>query len=232
MKEKTHQIVRSFVIALVAACLGVSPAWAGPPLICHAFDIGKAKSLPWVSHDWNLNGGENYDTKNLIEDTIDILDRSLKSTLVHMETLRRATLYARNDPIAAKQLLLKLNARAETSENSAHPDAWALFDAGYLAETYQQWLGEGAKNPANGMDGYKLVKKALQLSGNDPQMELATALITLGRPGAAEHQEHAAKAIAGAKTDELLAQNLKSHFLGGGQTMADIISDKTVAKNR
>jgi hypothetical protein len=232
MKEKTFRIVRNLSIALVAVCLGVSPVWAGPPLICHAFDIGSAKTLPWVSHDWNLNGEENYDTKNLPDDTIAALDRSSKATLVHMETLRRATLYARKDPLAARHLLLKLTGRAEASENPAHPDAWAIFDVGYLAETYKQWLGEGAKNPANGVDGYALVKKALQLSGDDPQMEFAAALITLGGPGVAEHQEHAAKAIAGAKTDELLARNLKSHFLGGGQTMAEVISEKTVAKNR
>jgi len=232
MQEKTFRIVRNLIIALVAVWLGVSPAWAGPPLICHAFDIGSAQSLPWVSHDWNLSGEENYDTKNLSDDTIAILDQSSKATLVHMETLRRATLYARSDPLAAKHLLLKLTTRAETAENSTHPDAWAIFDAGYLAETYKQWLGEGARNPANGVDGYALVKKALQLSGDDAQMEFAAALITLGGPGVAEHQEHAAKAIAGAKTDELLKRNLKSHFLGSGQTLAEIISEKTVAKNR
>lgn len=232
MQEKTFRLIRNLIIALIAVWLAVSPAWAGPPLICHAFDIGSAQSLPWVSHDWNLSGKENYDTKNLSDDTIAILDQSSKATLVHMETLRRATLYARSDPLAAKHLLLKLTTRAETAENSTHPDAWAIFDAGYLAETYKQWLGEGARNPANGVDGYALVKKALQLSGDDAQMEFAAALITLGEPGVAEHQEHAAKAIAGAKTDELLTRNLKSHFLGSGQTLAEMISEKTVAKNR
>src|SRR5262249_15145853 len=221
MKQNTCRIVRNLLISFIAVGLEVSPAWAGPPLICLAFDIGSAKSLPWASHDWNLNGGENYDTKKLPDDTIAILNRSLNATLVHMETLRRATLYARKDPVAAKELLLKLTARAEASENSAHPDAMAIFDAGYLAETYKQWLGEGAKNPANGMDGYVLVKKALQLSGEEPQMEFAAALVTLVGP-TAEHQEHAAKALAGAKTDELLARNLRSHFLGGGETMAEM----------
>ncbi len=42
-------------------------AQAGPPLICHTFQIGQAKSLPWVSHSWNLSGSENYDTKNLVK---------------------------------------------------------------------------------------------------------------------------------------------------------------------
>jgi hypothetical protein len=62
---------------------------AGPPLICHAFDIGNAKSLPWVSHDWNLSGSENYDTHHLANDTLAVLNAS-QVPLVHMETLRRA----------------------------------------------------------------------------------------------------------------------------------------------
>jgi hypothetical protein len=86
-------------------------AIAGPPLICHTFDIGNAKSLPWISHDWNLSGAENYNTHNLASDTLAVLNAS-QVPLVHMETLRRATLYARNDSVAAKQLLLQLVARA------------------------------------------------------------------------------------------------------------------------
>src|SRR4030095_459076 len=123
-----------------------------------------------------------------------ILDLS-RTTLVHMETLRRATLYAKKDAEAAKQLLLMLTARAEASERTLKPDALAIFDAGYLAETYKQWLGEGARNPANGMDGYALVTRALRLNTNDAQMEFAAALIALRFPEA-ERQEHAKKAIA------------------------------------
>ena len=195
---------------------------AGPPLICHAFDIGNAKSLPFVGHDWNLSGGEGYDMKNLATDTIAILDGS-QVTLVHMETLRRATLYARKDPQVAKQLLLMLTARADAAQSSARPDTLAVFDAGYAAAAYQQWLGEGGENPAHGLDGYTLVKKALAMRGNDAQMEFAAALITLRGPDA-DQQAHAAKAVAGAKTDELLARNLSSHFLGQSQTMAEMIT--------
>ncbi|HSC44985.1 MAG TPA: hypothetical protein VLC94_04105 [Candidatus Acidoferrum sp.] len=202
---------------------------AGPPLICHAFDIGNAKSLPWVSHDWNLSGGENYNTAKLADDTIAILEGSPKATLVHMETLRRATLYARKDSQAAKQLLARLMARAEAAQNAKNPDALAIFDAGYLAESYKQWLGEGGQNPANGLDGYAQVKRALQLGGNDGEMEFAAALISLRGPEAGQ-REHAARAIAGAKTDELLARNLNSHFLGQSQTMAEMITGSAETK--
>ena len=209
------------VLAAVVLCFA-SIAQAGPPLICHSIEIGQAKSLPWISHNWNLSGGENYDTKNLVKDTLEILTPDTP-VLVRMETLRRATLYARKDPVAAKELLARLHARATAAESAGKPDALAWFDAGYLAETYKQWIGrnlphmtDGMRmdaNPASGVDGYALVKKALSLRGNDPQMEFAAALITVSGPQEA-HRQHAQKAIAGAKTDALLAQNLATHFLG------------------
>lgn len=221
MRFGNWRSVRILLAGVAAALVGAAAVMAGPPLICHAFDIGEAKSLPFVGHDWNLSGAESYDTKSLAADTVAILDAN-PSTLVHMETLRRATLYGRKDPQAAKQLLLKLAARAEATQSSAKPSALAVFDEGYLAETYKQWMADG-QNPASGVDGYALVKKALALRGPDSEMEFAAALITLQGP-AAEHQEHAAKAIAGSKSDELLEKNLRSHFLGQSQTMAEMIT--------
>jgi hypothetical protein len=186
--------------------------------------------LPWISHNWNLSGGENYDTKNLVRDTLEILSPSTP-VLVRMETLRRATLYARKDPVSAKELLARLHARATTAESSGQPDALAWFDAGYLAESYKQWIGQswmrvskGEQNPAAGVDGYAFVKKAIGLRGSDPQMEFAAALITLSGPKE-EHRQHALNAIAGAKTDPLLAQNLATHFLGPqSQTMSEMFA--------
>src|SRR5215470_7724174 len=118
MLSKRFSSLRNFLGVFIAVLLAASPALAGPPLICHAFDIGNAKSLPWVSHDWNLTGGEAYNTNSLSKDTVALLDSS-RVTLVHMETLRRATLYARKDTQAAKQLLLTLMARADAAQNSA-----------------------------------------------------------------------------------------------------------------
>ena len=226
----THLRIPSpgFAVALLAALLSFAiVAQAGPPLICHPIEIGQARSLPWISHNWNLSGGENYDTKNLVRDTLEILGPDTP-VLVRMETLRRATLYARKDPVAAKELLAKLHARATSVESAGHPDALAWFDVGYLAETYKQWIGQNLPhmtdgmrvdpNPAAGVDGYAWVKKAIGLrgssqSGADPQMEFAAALITLSGPQD-EHRQHAQKAIAGAKSDSLLAQNLATHFIG------------------
>jgi hypothetical protein len=129
---------------------------------------------------------------------------------------------------------LKLVARVQSNELAVRPNAFAFFDSAYLVETYKQWLGEENRNPANALDSSAWLRKAIQLRGDDPQMELAAALITLNGPQA-EHREHADRAISGAKHDQLLARNLQSHFRGSqGQTVAEIIlsSDpKTVAKN-
>jgi hypothetical protein len=184
----------------------------------------------WISHNWNLSGGENYDLKNLVRDTLEILGPNTP-VLVRMETIRRATLYARTDPIAAKELLAKLYARATAAESSGHPDVLAWFDVGYLAETYKQWIGQNwmrvskdEQNPAAGVDGYAFVKKAISLRGSDPQMDFAAALITLSGPQN-EHRQHAQKAIAGAKRDSLLAQNLASHFIGPQtETMSEMLA--------
>src|SRR2546427_6251690 len=228
-----------FAIVLVAAVLCfANVALAGPPLICHTIEIGQAKSLPWIGHNWNLSGGENYDTKNLVRDTLDILGPDTP-VLVRMETLRRATLYARKDPLAAKELLARLHARATSLESSGHPDALAWFDAGYLAETYKQWIGQNLphmtdgmrmdSNPASGVDGYALVEKAIAIRGDDPQMEFAAALITLSGPQE-EHRRHAQKAIAGAKSDTLLAQNLATRFVGPkSQTMSELLAKNSTA---
>jgi hypothetical protein len=219
--------------ALLFLC---SSAQAGPPLICHTIDIAQAKSLPWPNHGSNLSGNEDYNLKNLAPDTLAILD-SGAPVLVRMETLRRATLYARQDPQIAKELLTKLVARAMAGENAGRPDASAFFDAGYLVECYKQWIGRNLPhmtdnlpmdpNPGANLDGYAWVQKAISLRGQDSEMEFAAALITLeGRQ--TDHQQHVLKATAGAKDDPLLAQNLKSRFLGdGGMTVAEQFSRNT-----
>jgi hypothetical protein len=239
MRPKKIPPFQYFVAIATAMLFFASVAQAGPPLICHAFEIGQAKSLPWVSHSWNLSGSENYDTKNLVKDTLEILKPDTP-VLVRMETLRRATLYARKDPLAAKELLARLHSRATTAESAGHPDALAWFDAGYLVETYKQWLGQNLPhmtdgmrmdpNPAAGVDGYALVKKAIALRGDDAEMEFAAALITLSGPRD-EHAQHAQKAIAGAKTDALLAQNLATHFLGPkDETVSEMLAKDLITK--
>ncbi len=212
-------VIPRFLFAVVGVLFGFATnALAGPPLICHAIEIGQAKSLPPI--DWNSSGTGGYDVKNLSWDTLAILD-SNPSVLVHMETLRRATIYARHDPTAGKELLLKLRTRADRAEIAGHADALTWFDAGYLAEAYQQWPGKHEPNPATGLDGYAWIRRAIQLRGEDPEMEFAAALVTLNGPESA-YREHVQKAIAGAKEDSLLSQNLAARF--HHQTVSEMLA--------
>lgn len=214
----THAFSR-LPISIVAVLLGFTTfAQAGPLLICHPIEIGQAQSLPWV--EWNHRGSTDYDLKNLTRDTLAIL-ASNTPVLVRMETLRRATIYGRQDPQVAKELITRLQARAANSDAAGHTDALAWFDVGYLAEAYKQWMGKGEPNPAAGLDGYSWVRKAISLRGSDPEMEFAAALITLTGPESA-HRDHARKAMAGAQSDPLLAQNLASNF--NHQTMSELLA--------
>ena len=151
--------------------------------------------------------------------TLAILD-SHTPVLVRMETLRRATIYARQDPQVAKELITRLQERAANSDAASRPDALAWFDLGYLAEAYKQWMGKGEPNPAAGLDGYSWVRKAISLRGVDPEMEFAASMITLPGPGGA-HRDHLRKAAAGASSDPLLAQNLASSF--NHQTISELL---------
>jgi hypothetical protein len=223
MKHSLLSLPRFAVLVGLAALTLATPALAGPPLICHPFDIGAAKSLPWTGTSWNLSGNEGYDTANLVRDTLTLLTPDTP-VIIRMETLRRATLYARKDPRVAKELLNRLYARAAAAETTK-PDPLAWFDVGYLVETYGQGLASD-RNPAAGLDGYSFIGKALTIR-DDPQMEFAAALVTLRQSGP-DHLKHAQKAIAGAKADALLAHNLTLHFLGNAnQTVAQALAGTT-----
>ena len=209
-------------IAVALLIFGFSTfAMAGPAMICHVLNIGTSQTLPAVDLNYRKSSGS-YDLANLTRDTLAILD-SDPSVLVHMETLRRATIYARQDSQVAKELIVRLHARAERSGDSTR-SALSWFDLGYLAETYKQWIGRGEPNPASGVDGYALVRKAISFResdrGTDPEMEFAAALITMNGPER-DHNDHVQKAIAGAKVDPLLAENLASSF--GNQTVSAML---------
>ena len=211
--------LKYFAVFAGALLVIAAPSLAGPPLICHAIDIGSEQSLPWTSTGWNLNGQEQYDVSRLVPDTLALLTPSAP-VLLRMETLRRATLYGQQRAAVAKELLLRLESR--TRENPK--DALAAFDFGYLVECYKQaswlhqhtdWLkafGDAAgASLAMKIDGYSWVLKAITLRGSDPQMEFAAALMTTD--GArSEHDRHLQNAMAGAKADAMLARNLSSRF--------------------
>ena len=225
--QMIRNIVRSFRFApvVIAVLLAVQSAHAGPPLICHPFDIGDAKSLPWGGSAWRAVKAD-YDLNRLVEDTLALLSPNVP-VIVRMETLRRATVYAvwamkdrevayaMKDPKVANELLSRLMVRARDAEAKGRPNAKAWFDVGYLAESYKQ------AGLATGLNGYALVTKGISLSGQDPEMEFAAALITLEGQREAHHK-HLQRAVAGATDGSLLAKNLVSHFGNRGKTLAEL----------
>jgi hypothetical protein len=213
----SHHLARVAVLGLIALVATARAALAGPPLVCHPFNIGTAQSLAWTASGNNWRGDvAGYDVTRLADETTALLTPTTP-IVVRMETLRRAAIYALRDEKVADRLLTKLVDRTHKSEGGAKADALAWFDAGYFVETLKQAAPVAReKNPelataiagmADKVDGYAMVQKSLTLRGSEPSIEFAAAIITLSRDRA-DHAAHAAKARDGAKQDALLAQNI------------------------
>ncbi len=190
----------------------VSPALAGPPLLCHPFDIGSARSLPWDGTNAWWQGKADYKLQNLVADTEALLTPSTP-VIVRMETLRRAALYASLDSKVAANLLTSLTSRANASSMTA------LFDAGYLAETYKQIAmlrgeREFAKRAdtiagvLGKADGLAMLDKAITMRPDDASLQFAAALVAATADRSA-YRAHADKARKGIAQDALLAKNIK-----------------------
>ena len=175
---------------MAAALLAAQPVLAGPPLVCFPFEIGNARSLPELVELLRA------------DQTIELLDAKTP-VIVHMETMRRAALYALANRTAGAELLAKLRERAGMKTADA---PLAVFDFGYLVETYRQ----AGVHLGDEIDGYVWVQKAIALQ-KDPQMEFAAAIISAW-PKRAEHTEHVRNATAGAANDPLLSKNLAGHL--------------------
>src|SRR5512147_3113240 len=92
---------KSFVVvAVLAAVAAASPALAGPPLLCHPYDIAGARSLPWQdgAASWEASRSD-YPAERLTTDTLALLAPATP-VVVRMETLRRAAIYSARDPQA------------------------------------------------------------------------------------------------------------------------------------
>ena len=216
----THRVRPTFMAGLVfVALLAARPALAGPPLLCHPYDIGSASSLPWNGPAW-LDGRPDYDLSHLVSDTEALLGPSTP-VIARMETLRRASLYASRDATVAAALLARLVSRAETASAEGRPRALALLDAAYFTEALRQvaMIGGvtghkdqigGIRALLSGTDGGTFMRASLAGAPDDPSFEFAAALISAGADKAA-YARHAERARAGASRDVLLAKNL-SHL--------------------
>lgn len=184
---------------------------AGPPLLCWPYDIGGAKSLPFVGDNWR-SADPSYNIQHLADDTMALLQPSMP-VIVRMETIRRATVYAMKDRGVAERLLERFEARVNEAEKRGKPDALALFDLGYLRETYKQTYGaDSVQTLAAGRDGYVMITRAIQIRENDPEMEFAAAIVQAdSRANPTLRSAHLKQALAGATEGSLLAKNLVTH---------------------
>ena len=207
-----------------AACLAVamlalaSPAVeAGPPAICHQFQTGGAPSLPWADGAGWRRPLPTYDRGRLVEDTLKLLTPTTP-VLARMETIRRATIYASTDSQVASELLSRVLGRALDGVASGPANRLALFDAGYLVETYRQAslihkydMLSGSERGAwklrdapKGLDGYAWIVSALSMGPADPEMEFGASRTVQGP----RSEAHLRKAMDGARAGTPLAATL------------------------
>jgi hypothetical protein len=185
------------VVALLAGAPGSGEA--GPPLLCHPFETSGGEMLPWGSGPgWNTPDPD-YDVERLTADVLRLLSPDAH-VLTRMENMRRAVIYATRSDRVADGLLHAVLARADGVSGGRAGQA-ALFDAGYLVETFTQaaLLHRRAPPP---VDGYALVQRALAMSESNPEMEFAASLMTTGPRSAG----HLRRARAGASAP--LARNI------------------------
>jgi len=206
---------KAFVSSCMLAVLALAmPALAGPPFVCHPFEIESAESLPWGASNNFMAMRDDYDFHRVVLDTEKLLTPSTP-TLVRMETLRRASLYASRDRTVAEQLLAMLMGRVTAAEKAGHPDALALFDAGYIVESLSELEQFGIHMKAFAglervlagvtypFESRPLLEKSAALRPGDASIEFALALLS-----PADRTSHLKNAQAGAKQDQLLASNL------------------------
>ena len=252
MKRNMHRsVLRSISLATTSIlCLLVvqQAALAGPPLLCHPFEIGNARSLPWSGPEWRAVD-KNYTIDRLVDDTVALLTPETP-VLIRMETLRRATVYAVwsmndykvgyavKDGKVATELLARLKARIPDAGVKSDKSASALarFDYGYLVESYKQAIYDPHASPgaklASDIDGYGLIVKSIAMRGSDPEMEYAAALSCMGKKREAGQDPclaHVQKALAGAQEGSLLARNMLNYFRDRGRTIAELRAN--IAKN-
>jgi hypothetical protein len=158
---------------------------------------------------------DDYDVYGVVADTEALLTPSTP-TLVRMETLRRATVYASRNRQVAEQLMAFVTGRIASVPRPGYPDALALFDAGCVIEVMREleqfapgsklfWARDraivGITQPYSPR---ALLEQSAALRPNDGAIQLALALVL----PANEAEPYLRRARARAGRDDLLANNL------------------------
>ena len=194
------QLTLTKLFAALVLVAWPSIALAGPPLICHPFQTSGSELLPWgPGTNWN-NPDPKYNVQRLRADLLRLLTPQAP-VLARMENMRRAAIYAAQDKEVADGLLQALIARA----SAPSPGAIAVFDAGYLIESYKQ-ATHLHRRPAPTQDGYALVVRAISASGGNAEMEFAASLMTQGT----QAEVHLRRARVAAGAQPLLAKNIEN----------------------
>lgn len=205
---------RTLTAILAVLAMQVS-ALAGAPFIFQPFDIGSAKSLPWGAPNNFLGIRDEYDVHRVVADTAALLTPAMP-TLVRMETLRRAAVYASRDRKVAEELVDFVIGRITRLEVPGPPEPTALFDAGFVVEAFNELQQYSAGSKVFwGMDraivgitrpfnGRALLEQSAALRPNDASIQFALALVVPPE----ESEPYLLRARAGAREDALLANNL------------------------
>lgn len=211
------RLITAGTLTLSLLTLAPPQAAAGPPAICHQFQTGGAPSLPWAEGTGWRRTVPAYDLQRLADDTLRLLTPATP-VLARMETIRRATIYASTDARVASELLSRVLGRALDGVATGPANRHALFDAGYLVESFRQAnliykydMLRGPEKSAwqlretpRGLDGYSWIRSALTMGPADPEMEFGASRVTEGPAS----QTHVKKAIDGARAGTPLAQTL------------------------
>jgi len=222
---RRHGNAGTAISTVAIVVFGALSAFAGPPLLCHRFDLGDAQTIPFGEESWSdIQSG--LSAEEIVVQTLDVLSPSAP-ILVRMETLRRASIYAKKIDGVGAGLLMQLLARQlrEGADNRAH--ALLQFDVGYLLATCEQlggrspglpdWLGGAPALPSlQNVSGYDLLRRAEPLLGEDPQFHFACAVVT-AYPRESRFTDHLRCAIEGTEDNTPLARNIVAVF-GDGRT--------------
>ena len=243
----TRRLAAALALAAVPLAAAPLPVF-GPPAICHPIDIGEARSLPWRG-EHSFDAAPDYDVGRTVDDTLAIL-RASNDTLVHMETIRRATIYLtgmegasagkssewRQEQVTRLVSALQTEARAiQARAEQTTADGLRLFDYGYLLAALSQSGRVQALAADHASEQGPALARAAQLRPDDGALHLGFALATYSHNGGTpECYAHLERAVALATDpDGLLRRNLMS-TMGGflGANSYDDLAAKVSARKR
>jgi hypothetical protein len=169
----------AFGLAVGLAALptrAAAPRAVGSPLLCFPLDVGAAATLPF--------GGDGFDVKSdltteeVVKQTRALLEKS-DDPLVHMETLRRATIWFMGKDAAEAagkfravlaDATLRAAAAAGDGTARAHHEAMRWFDLGYFQAAARQGGVLQLRNE------HEWLEKAARLAPDDLALRFGVAL--------------------------------------------------------